>query len=543
VVALLGDSVVSVAYCDDRPRRDDDRIGYALFAVAAVAFLLSFLAFRTGVAAVGAERAALQRWLELERRPVHEFRPVRLSSIHDWLAVGGALGGMLALAVALARRRELRPGSQFRIGSAPDVEFPVAGLPVETFPLVARAGDELVCHVAPGMEAALIEGRKVTPLAALQEQRRAWSSLVAPGAVAVPVPTSGRLRVRIGAIHFLVGSVERPCVPPVLGAPLLLEGAVLRHLAGSTTAVLGSLALLYAIPPDPRSLSRDLLDGSARLSRVTTAAREESRREESAGSGSAAAAPGEEPGGRNGGEASEPAARRGRGRAAGGGTSDPRLTREQAVAGVQHAGILGALRRAPGGAFAAITATGDFSPEDASSELVAGVLDDEGPVGGWGFSVRDGGPGGRGGPGLIGAGRYATIGDVPGAGPWRSGGPGQPSMQRRRPIRSLPVRIGQPTGSGDLDKEIIRRHVRRQLPQLTHCYERQLVVDAGLRGTVIAEFQISPQGAVLSATASGMGNAAVEQCVAGVLRAIQFPRPRGGGLVNVRYPLTFQPAG
>ena len=64
-----------------------------------------------------------------------------------------------------------------------------------------------------------------------------------------------------------------------------------------------------------------------------------------------------------------------------------------------------------------------------------------------------------------------------------------------------------------------------------------------LTGTVVTQFQISPQGVVQGATAAGMGDKGVEDCVAEAIRSIQFPKPKGGGFVNVRYPFIFQPAG
>ena len=35
----------------------------------------------------------------------------------------------------------------------------------------------------------------------------------------------------------------------------------------------------------------------------------------------------------------------------------------------------------------------------------------------------------------------------------------------------------------------------------------------------------------------------VASCVADVIRGIEFPKPKGGGGVQVNYPFTFRPAG
>ena len=56
------------------------------------------------------------------------------------------------------------------------------------------------------------------------------------------------------------------------------------------------------------------------------------------------------------------------------------------------------------------------------------------------------------------------------------------------------------------------------------------------------EFFITPKGTVAGANAHGFDNE-VANCVAGVVGAIEFPAPKGGGGVQVNYPLTFHAAG
>jgi hypothetical protein len=96
---------------------------------------------------------------------------------------------------------------------------------------------------------------------------------------------------------------------------------------------------------------------------------------------------------------------------------------------------------------------------------------------------------------------------------------------------------------GDLDKNIIRRYIRRKLPEIRFCYEKELQVRHDLSGTVVVDFNISPRGAVQGTTASGMGEKTVEGCVADAISSIQFPAPTGGGIVHVRYPFQFEQAG
>lgn len=63
-----------------------------------------------------------------------------------------------------------------------------------------------------------------------------------------------------------------------------------------------------------------------------------------------------------------------------------------------------------------------------------------------------------------------------------------------------------------------------------------------LAGRLTAHFTIDGDGRVVAATADGLDDAEVEACVAGVIQAIEFPRPDGGGTVQVNYPFEFHPA-
>jgi hypothetical protein len=56
------------------------------------------------------------------------------------------------------------------------------------------------------------------------------------------------------------------------------------------------------------------------------------------------------------------------------------------------------------------------------------------------------------------------------------------------------------------------------------------------------QFFIAPSGKVASASGAGV-NANVASCVAAVIKGIEFPKPKGGGGVQVNYPFTFRPEG
>jgi hypothetical protein len=196
-----------------------------------------------------------------------------------------------------------------------------------------------------------------------------------------------------------------------------------------------------------------------------------------------------------------------------------------------------------GGAFATLTGTGDISSGFDDENIYGGLLGNEAGEmnGGFGFGRSGFGPGGGGtGWGTIGTGRYGVIGRGSGTGSGYGVGGGRGGMRGRN--SSVPaVTIGQPSAQGDLDKAIIRRYIKRNLQKITYCYEKELLVNSKLAGTVMITFFIQPTGKVAQATATGV-NGNVAKCVAAVIKGIEFPKPKNGGGVQVNYPFTFRPA-
>ena len=190
------------------------------------------------------------------------------------------------------------------------------------------------------------------------------------------------------------------------------------------------------------------------------------------------------------------------------------------------------------GAFVSITGTADFSSGLDDRSVYGGIVGDEvGEMEG-GFGASGFGPGGGGtGWGTIGTSKYGTIGHSDGTGSGYGTGRGR-GMGGRRGVAQ--VQIGNSTVDGDLDKSLIRRYIRRKLPRIKYCYEKQLLVKPKLRGTVVASFVIAPEGNVAKSKASGV-NKRVSSCVEGVIATIQFPKPRSGGEVKVSYPFSFSP--
>lgn len=535
VAAMFSDSVVDVRHLTNPKGGKVTATTYGLFGAAAVCAVLALVAFSHGIRVAGQNQRDYHQWVEVDRKPAIDFRARRLSPGWDAMAVLG-LGGLLVCATwGLARYREEKKSPFFRIGSAKDVEFPTTSTPVESFALVAPQGDDFVFSWAQGMRGEMIHQGKTTPLEQLPQTS--------------PIPLGARIRVESGPNTFLISSVPAPArhAPGFLSS---MEGTVMAFFAGSALVHLGFLALLFAIPPDEKTLGLDVLSNPDRLRKIQVKPPEEPKQledltqntkddgQQSGGTGTKQALEEGKMGKKDSTRQSGQYAMKNMG-------VDPQLAKQQAMDRARTSGILGSLRASPGGAFASLTGTGDFSSGLDDRDVYGGLIGNEvGEMqGGWGYGISGTGPGGGGtGMGTIGLGRYGTIGHGAGTGTGYGIGSGKGGMRGRTATQPR-VNIGNATATGDLDKNIIRRYIRQKLPVIQHCYEKQLVVKPSLAGTVTTQFTINGNGTVISVRASGMGDSAVENCVADAIRSIQFPKPTGGGIVNVTYPFTFRAAG
>jgi TonB family protein len=101
-----------------------------------------------------------------------------------------------------------------------------------------------------------------------------------------------------------------------------------------------------------------------------------------------------------------------------------------------------------------------------------------------------------------------------------------------------------PLLTGPMPKEIIRRVIRQHQKQVRYCYEKALVKNPKLAGTLKIKFTIGPKGAVTQASveADSVGSEALAGCVQKTVQRMKFPAPKGGGIVVVRYPFVFKTA-
>ncbi len=98
---------------------------------------------------------------------------------------------------------------------------------------------------------------------------------------------------------------------------------------------------------------------------------------------------------------------------------------------------------------------------------------------------------------------------------------------------------------GSMDPDVIRRILRDHIPFFRSCYQKELDRNTGrdISGTIRLDFTIGASGHVANAGVDGRSGlpSNVKRCVVGVLRGIKFPRPMGGGTVDVKQPFNFYP--
>lgn len=526
VAALLGDSVVDVKHCVDPRGGKLSSATWGAFAAGGVSLLSSIAAFAVSVHNAAVNKAALATWVTDLKRPANAFRPRVLGFGYDWIAFGGFAIALAMIAYALVRMRREQRTPSYTIGTAPGVDMPLDH--VGAHALVAPRGDGFVFNGAPGMQAELLTDGGATPIAS-----------------AIEIPANARIRARMGNTTFMVAATARPRAqaPAVFGG----EGRFVKYAGGSAIAHLAIWALLNQIPPDSSgaALALDATEDTgmryASIAHDTVPDKQESTDGDGDGEKSAAGAqaPGLTGMAGNPKEASEHG-----GVQIKNNDAPPQLSREQALQAAREAGVLGSaeLRES----IAALQGTSDMSSGFSEMNSMGPEFGAYGNgygtfgMGRTGFNMGGGCDSG-GGCGLIGAGRYGTIGVGNGVGDGYGGAGGHGGLRRHTP--GVPsVIIGAPNPVGDLDKAIIKRYVKRQQDKVTYCYEKQLMVKPGLAGDVMVQFVIQGDGSVKAANGSGM-DASVASCVAEVVGAISFPRPKDGGVVQVNYPFTFHPAG
>ncbi len=97
---------------------------------------------------------------------------------------------------------------------------------------------------------------------------------------------------------------------------------------------------------------------------------------------------------------------------------------------------------------------------------------------------------------------------------------------------------------GAIDADAVEAALLAHKDEFRLCYEREINAEnPNLAGRVGTNFVIGSSGRVNQAAVESttLKHAAVEACILKVIKRIQFPIPRGGGVVQVTYPFKFSP--
>ncbi|MBK9036504.1 MAG: AgmX/PglI C-terminal domain-containing protein [Myxococcales bacterium] len=538
VVTSLGGSVVSIDTLTAAPTAH--RRGRIALVAGLALLSLGLATFFYGLRTANHDAAARERWIA-EKRPSWAFRPTRHSPAVDVLAALGVIAGVGCVATGLLRRRDAAR-TRLRVGQNDGVDIPLADAPPE---------QTLVEHGAGGF---------VAPLANLDGDvafagtSTTLASMRAAGHVALPLYVGTQVRTRIGQASFFVRGIEAPVrtAPPAMA----WERAPLAFLAASAMAHLMLWGIMQQATEDQGGAPTDMSMRESSTTRSVLVSTEDmpvppddgdaddSGKEGDASAPTAIAldtgtlghdSPNPTP-------AKLQVADRG---------LSPRLSREQAIEAARDVGILssdvfaaGPIRVAEGGNFAS-----GFDDMD----ITGGLFDGGGtgaPAGSFGWGVRGTGTG------------CGTIAGVPCSGvasdPFGTlgrddghnylgllGDDGHGNQRRRTPL--VPKVVLQPpvvcSGAGNcLDKELIRRYIRRNIEKISYCYEKELLAQPGLQGTVTANFTLNGNGRVVESSASGV-DPTVSSCIAEVISHVQFPKVGETGVYPIKYPFQLRPRG
>jgi len=458
----------------------------------------------------------------------------------DVLFFGGIIVGITLAYVGLKRWSPTQ--KDYVVGSQSGVDAPLASefTGGERLGLVTANGTDFVVNTTPAMQGEVYVSGQALPLSHYVQQR----------GQSFPLTDGARIRIDAGESRFLISSVAKPRTLPV---PFLLwSWAEQKFTLAAAGVLLLFLVIIFSVPPDPKSLSLDLLNTDNRFLNFLIKPPEEKEEEipewlksnkndDQGGKGKRH----KDEEGKMGKESSKN--KQGLyGLKGPQDNPDPHLAKKLAEEEAKNAGILGLIKADEGSHLASLfgrdTALGSDA-ENVLGGLLGSQIGEAYGVGGLGM-VGTGSGGGGTGEGTIGLGNLGTIGKGGGGGNGSGYGRGAGGLRGRR-ARAPDVIPGQASVRGSLDKEIIRRIIRRHINEVKYCYEQELVKKPDLSGRIAVQFTIAATGQVVTSVmqTSSVGSPKVENCVVQAVRRWEFPKPKGGGIVIVSYPFVFNPAG
>ncbi len=98
-----------------------------------------------------------------------------------------------------------------------------------------------------------------------------------------------------------------------------------------------------------------------------------------------------------------------------------------------------------------------------------------------------------------------------------------------------------PPNPAGAERKIIGEYIRERVGPLRECYSKRLHAVPSLQGKLIIRFDIGSDGSVIRASADGIPDRLLVDCVVAQILQWQFPKPASGGKLRIAYPLVFKP--
>lgn len=95
---------------------------------------------------------------------------------------------------------------------------------------------------------------------------------------------------------------------------------------------------------------------------------------------------------------------------------------------------------------------------------------------------------------------------------------------------------------GAIDPNLIRKLMREFIPEFRRCYQRELIKNPSVAGVFDLSFQINSSGKGINVDVKSNGDGFSSNgktCLKRVVSLINFPKPKGGGRVDVKQPMNF----
>jgi TonB family protein len=539
VQALYRGVVTQTRHLSDPTGRSTEGQSKSMLVAGGVLIAVALAAFFATILNLGAEKSRYDKFVN-DGGEGKNFQWKPPSPAMDFVVFGGIGLGIALCYMGLKRRGRTNPN--FVVGADANVDAPLGTdfIGAQSFSLVSTTGADFLVNVTPSMTGEVLLDNQVVPLPQYVQQRGASFSL----------GDRGRAKIDCGETSFLVSATPKPRTFPV---PFLVwRWSEQAYTVGTAIGLLLFLLMIFSVPPDPKSLSLDLFNADSRFVNFLIKPPEE--KEEEIPEWLKKKGPDEQggKGKRHKGEEGKMGKKTSKNKEGLYGLKgpkdnpDPHLAKKLAEEQAKNAGILGVLKMAEGSHLASIfgrdTAAGNDA-ENVLGGLIGNQIGEAYGVGGLGL-VGTGTGGGGTGEGTIGLGNFGTIGKGGGGGSGSGYGRGAGGLGGRR-ARAPDVIPGQANVRGSLDKEIIRRIIRRHINEVKYCYETELTKKADLAGRISVQFTIAATGTVIASVlqSSTMGNIRVENCVVQAVRRWEFPKPLGGGIVIVSYPFNFTAGG